>query len=159
MHPTQLERAVENLVILIAESNAHTRRLTRTMLTNLGVRSFYEAVDGVAALDFVRNVNPDVMLLDWTMPLLDGRQVMRIVRSPGVFPMPNLPIIMLTDVGLRSRVEEAMLLGAHELLLKPLSPKRLQQRLLGVLLHPRPMIQAGEHYVPLPRRALDIRDL
>ena len=96
---------MEGLVVLIADSNAYTRRLTRMMLTNLGVKSIYEAADGVAALDAIRTVNPDVMILDWDMPILDGREVMRIVRSPGMFPKPNLPIIMLSDRGLRSRVD------------------------------------------------------
>ena len=44
------------------------------------------------------------MLLDWDMPVLDGMEVMRIVRSPGVFPRPNLPIIMLTNRAQRSSV-------------------------------------------------------
>ena len=100
----QLEKAMEGLVVLIADSNPYTRRLTRMMLTNLGVKSTYESADGVAALDAIRNVNPDVMIVDWDMPVLDGREVMRIVRSPGVFPKANLPIIMLTDLGLQSRV-------------------------------------------------------
>ena len=106
MASKQIEKAMEGLVVLIADSNAYTRRLTRMMLTNLGVKSIYEAADGVAALDAIRTVNPDVMILDWDMPILDGREVMRIVRSPGVFPKPNLPIIMLTDRGLRSRVTD-----------------------------------------------------
>src|SRR5688572_32541367 len=108
-----LEKAMEGLVVLIADSNAYTRRLTRTMLTNLGIKSTYEAPDGVAAIDAIRAVNPDVMIVDWDMPILDGREVMRIVRSPGVFPRANLPIIMLTDLGMQSRVTAAIRLGVH----------------------------------------------
>src|SRR3954470_18628604 len=104
----KLEKVMEGLVVLIADSNPYTRRLTRMMLTNLGVKSTYEAGDGVAALDAIRSVNPDVMIMDWDMPLMDGREVMRIVRSPGVHPKANLPIIMLTDVGLQSRVTDAV---------------------------------------------------
>ena len=100
----KVEKAMEGLVVLIADSNPYLRRLTRMMLMNLGVKSIYESTDGIAALDAIRNVNPDVMILDWDMPVLDGREVMRIVRSPGEFPKANLPIIMLTDRGLQSRV-------------------------------------------------------
>src|SRR6188474_2704713 len=100
----QLEKALEGLVVLVADSNPYLRRLTRMMLMNLGVKSIYESADGVAALDAIRAVNPDVMIVDWDMPVLDGREVMRIVRSPGVFPKPNVPTIMLSDRGLRSRV-------------------------------------------------------
>ena len=149
----QLEKAMEGLVVLIADSNPYTRRLTRIMLTNLGVKSTYEAGDGIAAIEAIRTVNPDVMILDWDMPVLDGCEVMRIVRSPGVFPKANLPIIMLTDDGLQSRVTAAIRLGVHEFLVKPISPKTLQQRLLGIILNPRPMVRAGKFYIPMPRRS------
>ncbi len=159
MRTTAAERAIESQIILVADSNAYTRRLTRTMLNNLGTKSIYEVGDGVAALEAIRNVNPDVMILDWELPVLDGREVMRIVRSPGVFPKPNLPIIMLTDLGRRSRVHQAMRLGVHELLVKPVSPKILQQRLIGIILKPRPMVRAGKYYIPLPRRRIDVSEL
>ena len=82
--------------------------------------------------------------MNWDMPVLDGPEVMRIVRSPDVFPKPNLPIIMLTDLGLRSRVHAAIRLGVHEFLVKPISPKTLQQRLLGIMLNPRPMVRVRQ---------------
>src|SRR3982751_5655884 len=154
----QLEKAMEGLVVLIADSNPYTRRLTRMMLTNLGVKSTYESPDGVAALDAIRNVNPDIMIMDWELPVLDGREVMRIVRSPGVFPKANLPIIMLTDLGLQSRVTAAIRLGFHDFLVKPISPKTLQQRLLGIMLNPRPMVRAGQFYIPMPRRRIDLNE-
>jgi two-component system, chemotaxis family, chemotaxis protein CheY len=157
--PANIDRAIEGLVILVADSNAYMRRVTRMMLTNLGVRAIYEAVDGVAALDAIRTVSPDVMIMNWDMPVLDGPEVMRIVRSPDAFPKPNLPIIMLTDLGLRSRVHSAMKLGVHEFLVKPISPKTLHQRLLSILLNPRPMVRAGSYYVPLPRRRADLKDV
>jgi len=158
MATKQVEKAMEGLVVLIADSNAYTRRLTRMMLTNLGAKSIYESSDGVAALDAVRTINPDVMILDWDMAILDGREVMRIVRSPGMFPKPNLPIIMLSDRGLRSRVTAAIRLGVHEFLVKPISPKTLQQRLLSIMLNPRPMVRAGNYYIPLPRRRVDLNE-
>ena len=158
MATNQIEQAIEKLVVLIADSNAYTRKLTRMMLVNLGAKSIYEATDGMAALDAIRTINPDVMILDWDMPILDGREVMRIVRSPGVFPKPNLPIIMLTDRGLRSRVTMAIRLGVHEFLVKPISPLILQQRLLGIVLNPRPMVRAGKYYIPMPRRRVDLKE-
>jgi CheY-like chemotaxis protein len=154
----KVEKAMEGLVVLIADSNPYLRRLTRMMLMNLGVKSIYESADGITALDAIRNVNPDVMILDWDMPVLDGREVMRIVRSPGDFPKANLPIIMLTDLGLQSRVTTAIRLGVHEFLVKPISPKTLQQRLLGIMLNPRPMVRAGKFYIPMPRRRVDLNE-
>ncbi len=96
--------------------------------------------------------------MDWDMPVLDGREVMRIVRSPGVLPKANLPVIMLTDLGLQSRVQAAIRVGVHEFLVKPISPKTLQQRLLGIMLNPRPMVHAGKYYIPMPRRRVDMQE-
>ena len=91
-----VEKLLQGLNILIVDGNHYMRRMTRTMLINLGAKSVIEAADGLAALEQIRTCDPDVMLLDWDMPVLNGMEVMHIVRSPGVFPRPNLPIIMLT---------------------------------------------------------------
>jgi CheY-like chemotaxis protein len=152
MSAKQFEKVLNSLGILVVDDNPYTRKLLRMMLINLGAKTIYEAADGVAAIDLVRTTDPDVMILDWEMPVLSGPQVVRIVRSPGVFPKPNLPIIMLTAHGQRSRVNAAMRLGINEFLVKPISPKALQDRLLSIIANPRPMVQIGKHYVPQPRR-------
>ncbi len=145
---------IQDLGILIVDSNAHMRRLTRMMLLNLGAKSVYEAADGLAALEVVRTNDPDVMVLERDVPVLTGPELMRIVRSPDLFPKPDLPVIMLTHCAHRRDVMEAMRLGAHELLIKPTSPKALQDRLLSVMVNPRKMVRIGNYYVPEPRRVI-----
>jgi len=152
MPAKQIDKMIEQLGILVVDSSQYTRKLTRTMLMNIGAKTVYEAADGVAALDLIRTANPDVAIIDWDLPVLSGPQVIKIVRSPGVFPKPNLPIVMLTQSAQRSRVHAAMNLGVHEFLLKPTSPKALRDRLLSILVKPRPMVQIGKSYVPQPRR-------
>ncbi len=114
MHNKAVEKLIQGLTILIVDANAFMRRQTRIMLTNLGAKSVIEANDGLAALELIRTRDPDVMFMDWDMPVLDGLEVMRIVRSPGVFPRPNLPIIMLTGRAQRSAVTEALRTGVNE---------------------------------------------
>jgi two-component system, chemotaxis family, chemotaxis protein CheY len=159
MANTQIEKMLQGLNILIVDDNAYMRRLTRTMLTNLGAKSVLEAPDGLAALEAIRTCDPDVMLLDWDMPVLNGIEVLRIVRSPGVFPRPNLPVIMLTTRAQRAQVNEALRAGANEFLLKPTSPKALCDRLFSIVYKPRPMVKLGTYYVPQPRRLSAPRDL
>jgi PleD family two-component response regulator len=151
MQDKPLETSIQGLDILIVDGNVFMRRLTRMMLMNLGARSVTEAADGLTALDMIRDNDPDVVLLEWDIPLLDGMELMRIVRSPGVFPRPNIPIIMLTDRAHRSSVHEALRLGVHEYLIKPVSPKALRDRLMSIVAKPREMMQLGENYVPEPR--------
>ena len=151
---SSLETFVKDLAILVVDGNGYMRRTTRTMLVNLGARSVREAADGIAALEQIRTWNPDVMLIDWDLPVLNGVEVMRIVRSPGVFPRPDLPAIMLTSRTKRSQVIEAMRVGVHEFLVKPTSPKALRDRLMSIMIKPRPLMKVGELYVPKPRPTL-----
>jgi CheY-like chemotaxis protein len=159
MFTKDIGRVIENLAILVADHNAHMRKLTRMMLTNIGAKSVCEAADGLMAIEVIRNASPDIMLLDWDIPVLSGPQIMQIVRAPGVFAKPNLPVVMLTDRAPRSRVHEAMRLGVHEFLLKPTSPKALRDRLVSIVLRPRPMVQIGKYYVPEPRRPIGQSEL
>jgi two-component system, chemotaxis family, chemotaxis protein CheY len=152
MSAKQIEKLIEHLGILVVDESQYMRKLTRMMLMNIGAKVIYEASDGVAALDIIRTANPDVAFIDWDLPVLSGPQVVRIVRSPGVFPKPALPIVMLTQFAQRSRVHAALSLGVHEFLVKPTSPKALQDRLLSILIKPRQMVQVGQHYIPKPRR-------
>jgi two-component system chemotaxis response regulator CheY len=52
--------------ILVADNNLYMRRLTRTMLMNLGAKSAVKAADGLTALEVIRTCNPDVIFMDWT---------------------------------------------------------------------------------------------
>ena len=153
MHKKPIETLLHGVDILIADGNAYMRRLTRSMLLNLGAKSVLEAADGLAALEAIRTDDPDVVLLDWDMPVLNGMEVMRIVRSPGVFPRANVPIVMLTGRANISAVTAALRAGVNEFLIKPTSPKALRERLMSIVCKPRPMMQLGELYVPTPRRA------
>ncbi|MBX9774164.1 MAG: response regulator [Xanthobacteraceae bacterium] len=151
MSAKQAEKLIENLGILVVDESLYMRKLTRMMLMNIGAKTIFEASDGVAALDAIRSANPDVAFIDWDLPVLSGSQVIKIVRSPDVFPKPHLPIVMLTAHANRANVAEAMRLGVHEFLLKPTSPQALRDRLLSIIVKPRPMVQVGKLYVPEPR--------
>jgi two-component system chemotaxis response regulator CheY len=159
MTDKQIDKQIERLGILIADENQYMRKITRAMLMTIGAKTIYEAADGVAALDIIRSANPDVAIMDWTLPVLSGPQVLRIVRSPGVFPKPQLPIILLTACAKRSLVCEALRLGVHEVLVKPTSPKSLRDRLVSILAKPRAMVSIGKCYVPEPRGMLLPSDL
>jgi CheY-like chemotaxis protein len=148
----QIENIVQSLCVLVVDDNQYMRKMIRNLLVNCGIKDIYEAADGIAALDTIRTMAPDVLILDWEMPLLSGPELVRIVRSPGVFPMPDVPIIMLTGHCERWRVVEAVRLGVNEYLTKPVSAKALYDRLLSIAIQPRPIVQLGDYYGPEPRK-------
>ncbi len=147
-----IETVVESLCVLVVDDNQYMRKMVRNLLVNCGIKDIYEAADGIAALDMIRTMAPDVVILDWEMPLLSGAELVRIVRSPGVFPIPDIPIIMLTGHCERWRVVEAVRLGVNEYLTKPVSAKALHDRLLAIMAQPRPVVQLGESFGPEQRK-------
>jgi len=154
-HPNkEISNLVQSLSVLVVDDNQYMRKMVRNLLVNCGIKEIYEAADGVAALDAIRTMAPDVVILDWEMPLLSGAELVRIVRSPGVFPMPDIPIIMLTGHCERWRVVEAVRLGVNEYLTKPVSAKAIYDRLVSILAQPRPVVQLGDYYGPEPRKLL-----
>ena len=154
-HPNkEIANLVQSLSVLVVDDNQYMRKMVRNLLVNCGIKEIYEAPDGVAALDAIRTMAPDVVILDWEMPLLSGAELVLIVRSPGVFPMPDIPIIMLTGHCERWRVVEAVRLGVNEYLTKPVSAKAIYDRLVSILAQPRPVVQLGDYYGPEPRKLL-----
>src|SRR5690348_13963292 len=152
-HPDkEISILVQSLSVLVVDDNQYMRKMVRNLLVNCGIKEIYEAADGVAALDAIRTMAPDVVILDWEMPLLNGAELVRIVRSPGVFPMPDIPIIMLSGYGERWRVLEAARLGVNEYLIKPVSAKAIYDRLVSITLQPRPTVRLGDYYGPEPRK-------
>jgi len=150
--PRKVEQAIQSIQVLVVDDNPYMRKVLRNLLTNLGVKYVTEAGDGIAGLEAIRLLAPDMVLLDWEMPLLNGAELVRIVRSPGVFPVPDVPIIMITGHGQRWRIVEAARLGVNEFLRKPVSGKSLLDRMTAILINPRPMVRLGEYYGPEPRK-------
>jgi CheY-like chemotaxis protein len=148
----QIARRLEALKVLIVDDEHAMRKVTRSLLQAIGVTNIHDANDGRSGLEAVCTLAPDVVILDWEMPGLNGPEFMRRVRSPHDFPMPDVPVIMLTGYGERSRVVEAVRLGVNEFLLKPVSSKALLARLVAVLTNPRQMVRRGDYYGPEPRR-------
>lgn len=146
-----VESLIQQLSVLVVDDNVFMRRVVRGLLAHIGVKDIVEAGDGIAALEIIRSATPDVVILDWEMPLLNGPELVRLVRSPGVFPTPDIPIIMLTSHGERWRIVESVKLGVNEFLCKPVSAKALFDRLVSILLKPRQSVRVGNYYGPAPR--------
>jgi CheY-like chemotaxis protein len=147
-HPA---RTLASISVLMVDDHYHTRKVLRTMLTGLGVTAIHEAADGEIGLAAIVRFKPDIVLVDWDMPVVNGLEFIRTVRQPGRFPYPDLPIILLTGHAERWRVIEAARYGVHEYLLKPVSTQALIERITTVLQKPRQMMALERNYVPAPR--------
>jgi len=151
INPKQAEAMLQQLRVLVVDDNQFMRTVVRSLLGNIGVKRIIEAADGIVALEKIRENAPDIVILDWEMPLLNGPELVRIVRSPGVFPTPDLPIIMLSAHVEHWRILESVRLGVNEFLCKPVSAKALFDRMMSIMLAPRASVKLGSYYGPVPR--------
>jgi two-component system chemotaxis response regulator CheY len=122
-----------SLRVLVVAERQHMRKLVRGLLVNVGVKKIDEAADGIAGIESIKAFDPDVVILDWDLPLLSGPEVARIIRASGVFGKSGLPIIMVSASASRPRVAEAKRLGIDSLLVLPMSAKALLDRIVSAL--------------------------
>jgi CheY-like chemotaxis protein len=130
---------ISSAKVLIVDHEYSTRRLLRSLLAAAGAANIHDVADGESGLEAIRQLAPDVILLDWDLPGMSGAEFTRRVRAPGHSSDPNVPIILLTGHSNRSCVIEAVRLGIHEFLLKPVSSSALLTRIGSALARQRPL--------------------
>jgi two-component system chemotaxis response regulator CheY len=81
-----------------------------------------EASDGAQAVEVFKQVRPDVVLLDITMPVMDGLEALREILALD----PKARVAMVTAVGQQKVVMEAMKAGARDFVVKPFETERLK---------------------------------
>lgn len=140
------------LRFVVIDDNAHMRRIVRALLNGFGAREVIEAEDGAAGLEaFTGNV-PDIVITDWAMPIFDGLELTQMIRQQGASANPFVPIIMLTGHSEKNRVMAARDAGVTEFLAKPLSAKALHERIVNVVVNPRPFVRTMTYFGPDRRR-------
>ncbi len=149
-----IDALVKTTRVLVVDDDHYMRKLLRSLLLSNGIKEIHEAVTGSAGLDAICAFNPDVVLLSWDMPENGGAEFMSRVRSPETFPVPHVPVVMLTSNHSRETVMLAVRAGVNEFLCKPVSAKALYERILSVRAKPRPMVRKGDYYGPEPRKMM-----
>jgi CheY-like chemotaxis protein len=116
--------------VLIAEDNGVNRELLRELLEIRGY-AVMEACNGEEALDQIAKVQPDILLLDLSMPVLDGFGTIERIRKNRSFR--SLPVLAVTAYAMQGDREKILASGFDGYLSKPINPAALQQELERVL--------------------------
>jgi two-component system chemotaxis response regulator CheY len=116
-------KELESLNVLVVDDDAFLREICATLLRELGVRSVTEAKDGSEALRLVRSTISvfDVILCDIDMPVMDGFEFLKQLRSNKYIKHNDIPVLLLTSGAEERKVHDAIHLGIHGYLLKPIS--------------------------------------
>lgn len=116
--------------ILLVDDQRDLRTLVRMTLEDPGLH-ILEAVDGDTAVEIAQNETPDLILLDWMMPGLDGLEVMARLRQDS--RTADIPVVMLTSRNRDADIAESVSHGACCHLTKPFSPLQLLQTIERIL--------------------------
>ena len=142
----------DRIKLLLVDDNVHMRKMLSTILGAFGVTNIFEAADGKAGWEKMRSLNPDIVFLDWMMPVMNGLEFTKLVRTSPDCPNPFTPIIMLTGHTQIEHVIQARDAGVTEFLAKPISANGVMARMTAVIENPRSFVRTGAYFGPCRRR-------
>lgn len=120
----------DSRVILAADDNQQIRMLVRAALRSLG-HELIEAEDGEQAIELAIQHQPDLVLLDVTMPKLDGWEVLHFLRLRP--ETADVRVMMLTTAAQKVDLEHGSSLGCNDYLTKPFTPSDLREHVERML--------------------------
>ena len=115
--------------ILLVDDAAFMRMMVKDTLTKAGYTDLYEAADGLQAVETYSEIQPDLVIMDITMPNMDGLEALKAIKSKD----PNATVVMCSAMGQESMVIEAIKSGAKDFIVKPFKPDRILKTVSSIL--------------------------
>jgi two-component system chemotaxis response regulator CheY len=115
--------------ILIVDDAAFMRMMIKDILTKNGFDVVGEAENGAVALKKYKELSPDLVIMDITMPEVDGIQAVKNIKKVDA----NSKIIMCSAMGQQAMVIESIQAGAQDFIVKPFQPDRVVEAVNKVL--------------------------
>ena len=115
--------------IMLVDDSKTMRSIQKGILSQMGHTDLVEACDGQDALSKVFAEKPDLILLDWNMPNMDGLSFLQAYRQKD----KATPIIMVTTEAEKHRVVDALKAGVNNYVVKPFTPDALSSKITQTL--------------------------
>lgn len=115
--------------ILIVDDAAFMRMMIKDILTKNGFEVVGEAENGLKAIEKYKELTPDLVLMDITMPELDGIQAVRLIMEYN----PQAKVVMCSAMGQQAMVIESIQAGAKDFIVKPFQAERVIEAIQKVL--------------------------
>jgi|SRR5271165_1524569 len=126
---------MEALRTLVVDDSPVMRKIVARTLRQAGISigQVLEAGNGSQALDILRQQTVDIVLCDINMPVMDGLELVRQLRT--LENARGVPVLMITTEGSESHVAEAIACGARGYIRKPFTPDQMKRHVLPLLRH------------------------
>ncbi|NQZ32016.1 MAG: response regulator [Oceanospirillaceae bacterium] len=119
-HETEVtDEEFENLSVLIVDDSKVSRTYFKNILKNLGVKNLVEAEDGAQAYEIFQQQNFDLVVTDYNMPNVDGKELLELIRQDA--QQPSVPVMMVTSEQNQASLAAIESSGVSALVKKPLT--------------------------------------
>lgn len=115
--------------ILLCDDLAFVKLVQKDILEGSGFEIVGEAADGVEVVEKYRTLKPDVVIMDITMPRMDGLNAMKAILAYD----NKARIIVCSALGQQQLIVEAIRLGCKDFIVKPFKPERLKEAIMRAL--------------------------
>jgi len=115
--------------ILIVDDAAFMRMMLKDILTKNGYTVVGEAENGLVAVEMYKELKPDLVTMDITMPEMDGITAVKEIKKID----PGAKIIMCSAMGQQAMVIDSIQAGAQDFIVKPFQPERVLEAVEKVL--------------------------
>lgn len=118
--------------ILLVDDAAFMRKMIKDALSKAGYADIYEAVDGADAVEKYGELKPDLVIMDITMPNMDGLEALKAIRAKD----SGANVVMCSAMGQESMVMDAVRSGAKDFIVKPFKADRVLKTVTSILGNP-----------------------
>ena len=115
--------------ILLVDDAAFMRMMVKNTLSENGYTDLYEASDGAEAVAKYAELKPDLVIMDITMPNMDGLEALKAIRKAD----PNASVVMCSAMGQEAMVMDSIKSGAKDFIVKPFKPERILSTIKKIL--------------------------
>lgn len=115
--------------ILLVDDAVFMRKVISDTLSKNGYTDLYEAVDGADAVEKYSEINPDLVIMDITMPNMDGLEALKAIRAKN----SSANVVMCSAMGQEAMVIDAIQSGARDFIVKPFKPERIMKTVTTIL--------------------------
>lgn len=115
--------------ILVVDDAAFMRMMIKDILTKNGYEVVGEAADGAQAVEKFKELQPDLVTMDITMPEMDGITALKEIRKIN----PNAKVVMCSAMGQQAMVIDAIQVGAKDFIVKPFQADRVLEAIQKTL--------------------------
>ena len=118
--------------ILVVDDAAFMRKVIKDTLSKAGYTDLHEAVDGADAVEKYNSLKPNLVLMDITMPNMDGLEALKAIRAKD----GNANVVMCSAMGQESMVMDAVRSGAKDFIVKPFKGERVLKTVTSIVGEP-----------------------